>query len=357
MTDSQSRYTLDDYDYELPEHLIAQEPASQRDGSRLLVLDRENSTLSHKQFPDLLSFIRPGDLLVRNTTKVIPARVFGHRETTKGKAEILLLSPHPLGWELLLKTRGKPQVGEYLAFASGKLRLRLLEKGERGHWVGALSTPDNKDPMAILEQVGTMPLPPYIKREAGEDAHAPMDKERYQTVFAKNPGAVAAPTAGLHFTEGFFESLKEIGAQTCAVTLHVGLGTFQPIEAEDYRDHNIHGEVFEVNESTAALVNQTRAQGGRVFAIGTTALRSLESAWDESTGKVVAKQGTTHLFIYPPKQVRSIDCLVTNFHLPRSSLMLLIAAFAGRERIMDAYRQAVQREYRFFSYGDAMLIT
>ncbi|MFT7617716.1 MAG: S-adenosylmethionine:tRNA ribosyltransferase-isomerase [Planctomycetota bacterium] len=356
MNDSSERYSLDDYDFDLPEDLIAQQPASRREGSRLLFVPLSAEPVQHQAFTDLIDHLNPGDLLVINKTKVIPARIFGEREKTKGKAEVLLVAPTENGWDFLLKTRGKPDLGETFLFADGQLTVTLEEKGERGRWRGALTTASGSDPLSILEEVGTMPLPPYIKRDQNDEETAQFDRERYQTVFAEVPGAVAAPTAGLHFTDSFFAQLAEKGIKTASVTLHVGLGTFQPIEAEDFRDHDIHAEIFEVPVTTADMVNRTRQQGGRVVAVGTTSLRSLESAWDEEKKQVLPRSGTTRLFIYPPQQVRSIDSLVTNFHLPRSSLMLLVSAFAGREKIMDAYRQAIEERYRFFSYGDAMLI-
>lgn len=356
MSDTSRSHTLDDYDFELPEELIAQHPAAERQQSRLLLLPRREGEVKHQHFVDLVDHLESGDLLVINKTKVIPARIFGQREKTGGKAEVLLVAPMEQGWDFLLKTRGKPDLGEVFLFAEGKLTITLEEKGERGRWHGRLETPSGADPLHILEEVGTMPLPPYIKRSGDDEETAQADRERYQTVFAETPGAVAAPTAGLHFTDAVFAQLKSKGVRVATVTLHVGLGTFQPIEAEDFREHDIHAEIFEVPEETARLVNETRGAGGRVVAVGTTSLRSLESAWDDEKKQVCPRSGTTRLFIYPPQEVKSIDSLVTNFHLPRSSLMLLVSAFAGRERIMDAYRQAVEEKYRFFSYGDAMLI-
>ena len=349
--------SLDDYDFELPEELIAQEPAPQRDASRLLVLGRKSGEIQHHRFPHLLEELRRGDLLVLNRTKVIPARLFGQREATGGKVEVLLLKPtQTAAMDALVKTRGKPQLGETLILAEGRLRAKLLAKDSRGCWSLTLETSADEKILNVLKTAGTMPLPPYIKRAAEADARDSMDRERYQTVFAKTDGAVAAPTAGLHFSAEIFAALAAKGIELAEILLHVGIGTFAPIESEDFRDHKMHAEFFEVSAAAAAAVNSTRQRGDRVVAVGTTSLRSLESAWNNESARVEAKSGKTRLFVYPPQKVKSVDAMVTNFHLPRSSLMLLVSAFASRDRIMAAYAKAVDENYRFFSYGDAMLI-
>lgn len=349
MTDPSSDFDLAHYDFEVPPELIAQEPAAERSASRLLVVDRARGAIEHSSFAELPALLAGGDRLVLNRTRVIPARAWGVRTATGGHVELLFCEEaEDATWQALIKTRGKPRVGETIAIEGCDATVELLEKLERGRW----TVRPSEAPAGFLERVGVMPLPPYVKREgAGRDRE---DRERYQTVFAEAPGAVAAPTAGLHFTDEILGDLAARGVERSFVTLHVGLGTFLPIESDDVRDHRMHEERYEVSERTAAEVNATRTAGRRVIAVGTTSVRSLESAWDGDA--VVASGGRTDLYVHPPMTIASVDGLLTNFHLPKSSLILLVAAFAGRELILEAYREAVSSRYRFFSYGDAMLI-
>lgn len=346
---------LSDYDFELPEHLIAQEPVAERTGSRLLVLDRATGERTHTRFARIGRWLRDGDLLVVNDTRVLAARAWGRRDRTDGRVEILFLQEEgPHLWEVLLKTRGAMQSGELMSFFDGALRLELVARRERGAaLVRVLGDPDVR---TLLDAHGTMPLPPYIRREREGDERSALDRERYQTVYAKDAGAVAAPTAGLHFTDTMLGDLRDRGIGIARVTLHVGLGTFQPIEVEEVEKHRMHAEWYRVPHATADAVNATRARGGRVVAVGTTSLRSLESAWSDQGGAVEPRVDQTRLFIHPPHVVRSIDAMITNFHLPKSSLMLLVSALAGRDLILETYAEAVAEGYRFFSYGDAMLI-
>ena len=333
-------------DYPLPEHLIAQEPATPRDGSRLLVLHRP-CELTHHIFRELPELLAPGDLLILNDTRVLPARLLGRREATGGKWEGLFLGTNPDGtWEMLCQTRGRLQEGEIVVIEPGPLRLTLARQ-ESGHW---FARPDrSEDVAAILERHGRMPLPPYIRKGQARDE----DRERYQTVYARESGAVAAPTAGLHFTPEVFAHLEERGIGKAFVTLHVGPGTFQPIKG-DVESHRMHREWGRLPPDTARAIRECKGHRGRVIAVGTTSVRVLESAC--SSGEVGAWSGETELFIRPPYRFRCVDGLVTNFHLPRSTLLLLVAAFAGVEAIREAYRLAIASAYRFFSYGDAMLI-
>jgi len=336
------------FDYDLPDRLIAQHPAARRDDSRLLVLDRAAGTLSHRHFRDLPQYLRAGDLLVLNDTKVLPARLVGRREQTGGRWEGLFLSEQPDGaWELLAQTRGFVQPGEVCVTDSG-LRLTLVARTDDRHW---LMTPDPAGPPAELLAVhGHIPLPPYIRK--GEDE--PTDRDRYQTVYAAAAGSVAAPTAGLHFTQDLLAELEGQGVGVARVTLHVGLGTFAPVKADDPTQHQIHAEWADVSADTAVRVNATRAAGGRVIAVGTTTTRTLETAARSGTAEPF--RGPTDLFIHPPYRFRAVDALVTNFHLPRTTLLLLVQALCGSELLKRAYAEAVASEYRFFSYGDAMLV-
>ncbi len=330
-------------DYPLPEHLIAQEPASPRDASRLLVLRRDDGSLAHHVFRDLPELLASGDLLILNDTRVLPARLLGKREMTGGKWEGLFLGTAPDGaWEMLCQTRGRLHAGDVILVEPGLLRLTLARQ-EHGHWFARPDRPG--DPAELLERHGRMPLPPYIRKGQAREE----DRERYQTVFARQDGAVAAPTAGLHFTPELFERLEQRGIQRAFVTLHVGIGTFQPIKG-DVETHRMHREWGRLPLETGQAIDECKLRGGRVVAVGTTSVRVLESA---SAGEW---SGETELFIRPPYTFRCVDALVTNFHLPRSTLLLLVAAFAGEESMREAYRVAVEQEYRFFSYGDAMLI-
>ena len=337
------------FDYDLPPHLIAQEPLQRRDQSRLLCLGRLTGAVEHRHFHELPDLLRPGDLLVLNDTRVVPARLVGKRERTGGRWEGLFLRATPEGlWEMLARTRGYPREGEALAVGPGPLRLVLRGRTADRHWLVEPVPPGSF--AELLARHGRMPLPPYIRKGQARDD----DRERYQTVFAERPGAVAAPTAGLHFTPELFERLRERGVETARVTLHVGLGTFEPVRAADPAAHRMHAEWCEVPPATVAAVRACRDRGGRVLAVGTTVVRTLESA--ARGGELVPRAGETDLFIRPPYAFRTIDGLITNFHLPRTTLLLLVGAFAGVENLRRAYAEAIAREYRFYSYGDAMLI-
>jgi S-adenosylmethionine:tRNA ribosyltransferase-isomerase len=336
-------------DYDLPSRLIAQHPAEPRDSSRLLLTDRTSGRIEHRQFRDLPEILRPGDLLVLNDTRVVPARLVGARERTGGHWEALFLREATPGvWELMAQTRGTLLPGEWIRVEPGPLRLELIEKTAEGHW---LVRPDRDgSPFDLLSDHGRMPLPPYIRKGQAE----PEDAGRYQTVFARQPGAIAAPTAGLHFTPELLERLLDRRIACEHVTLHVGAGTFQPIRTQDFREHVMHREWGQLTESAADAIAAAKASGRRIIAVGTTSVRVLETV--AATGPVRAWSGETGLFIYPPYHFGMVDALITNFHLPKSTLLLLVGAFAGEELIREAYRAAIEREYRFFSYGDAMLI-
>lgn len=336
-------------DFDLPPELIAQSPVAERDQARLLVVDRAQRRMAHHRFGDLAELLHPGDLLILNDTRVLPARLLGRRTRTGGRWEGLYLRTLADGtWEMLCQTRGRPAAGETIAVEPGPLVLRLRGRTAEGHWV---VEPSSAEPAAaVLERYGHVPLPPYI-RKGRED---PADRGRYQTVYAQSPGAVAAPTAGLHFTSQVFARLAEREIDTAFVTLHVGLGTFRPIQAADYRQHAMHRERGTLSAETAAAHAACRARGGRVLAVGTTSVRVLETA--AAGGTLRPWSGETDLFIHPPYSFRAVDLLLTNFHLPRSTLLLLTAAFAGTELLRQAYAEAIAQRYRFFSYGDAMLI-
>jgi S-adenosylmethionine:tRNA ribosyltransferase-isomerase len=335
------------FDYHLPEHLIAQHPAERRDESRLLVVRRASATLEHRTFRDLPELLAPGDLLVLNDTKVLPARLVGRREATGGKWEALFLAERDGLWELLAQTRGYPEAGTAFVTDTG-LRLTLRGRTDERHW---LMEPDEKgSPAEVLARFGHVPLPPYIRKGRGADA----DHERYQTVYAARAGSVAAPTAGLHFTPDLFGRLAARGIATATVTLHVGLGTFAPVKVDDPAKHQIHREWCEVTQPTVDAICAAKAKGGRVVAVGTTTTRTLESA--ALPGGLKPYYGETSLYIRPPFEFRVIDGLVTNFHLPRTTLLLLVGAFAGPDLLRAAYAEAIAREYRFYSYGDAMLV-
>lgn len=345
-------------DYSLPAHLIAQHPNPHRDESRLLVCRRNSDVLEHRRFCDLPELLKPGDHLVLNDTRVVPARLLGRRERTGGKWEGLFLQAANEGsWEMLCQTRGRLVAGETILVDPWPLRLQLVEKTAEGHWIvkphGSAEINAALDAGAtslLLEKFGRIPLPPYVRKGLGDA----VDRERYQTVYARRPGAVAAPTAGLHFTPQVFERLTERGIGWSFVTLHVGLGTFQTLPEGDFTSHQLHREWCDLPEATAQTLNQCRQRGGRIVAVGTTAVRVLETV--AGTGRLRPFQGETQLFIYPPYKFQAIDALITNFHLPRSSLLLLVQAFAGIESTRQAYKTAIEQEYLFFSYGDAMLI-
>jgi S-adenosylmethionine:tRNA ribosyltransferase-isomerase len=337
------------FDYELPTHLIAQHPCAARDHSRLLVVRRASDSLEHRVFHELPELLDPGDLLILNDTRVLPARLLGRRERTGGKWEGLFLRQMPDGqWELLGQTRGRLIKGEIVAVEPEGLRLEFGGHSPEGRWLFrplALGTP-----LELLAKYGHVPLPPYIRKGRAEKG----DRERYQTVFAQKAGSVAAPTAGLHFTEQVFKRLAERGIERAYVTLHVGLGTFEPIQGEDYSQHKMHREWGELPAVTADAIGDCKQRGKRVVAVGTTSVRVLETA--AASGVVGPRCGETELYIHPPYTFRVVDALVTNFHLPRSTLLLLVSAFAGVELTRLVYMTAMEREYRFFSYGDAMLI-
>ena len=335
------------FDYHLPEHLIAQHPAARRDESRLLVVRREAGTLEHRTFRDLPELLNPGDLLVLNDTRVLPARVVGRRESTGGKWEGLFLREVGGLWEMLAQTRSYPEPGSAFITDTG-LRLTLRGRTEERHWL--MEPEPQGTPAELLARFGHIPLPPYIRKGTAADE----DEERYQTVYAAHVGSVAAPTAGLHFTPELLERLATRGIETAKVTLHVGLGTFLPVKVDDPAKHNIHREWCEVTQPTVDTILAAKARGGRVIAVGTTTTRTLESA--ARAGELQPYSGETDLYILPGFTFRVVDALVTNFHLPRTTLLLLVSALAGSELLATAYAEAVAREYRFYSYGDAMLV-
>ena len=337
------------FDFTVPPRLIAQEPLEPRDQARLLVVDRARQSLAHRHFFDLPELLDPGDLLILNDTRVIPARLVGTRLATGGKWEGLFLRAFADGtWELLARTRGRPKTGETVAIHPGSLRLELLARLPDGHWRVRPNLPGSA--AALLEQVGQVPLPPYIRKGAAR----PEDRARYQTVYARHEGAVAAPTAGLHFTPAVFERLQARGIAWAFVTLHVGLGTFLPMKSADPAKHAMHEEWAELSAETARTIAERRAAGGRIVAIGTTSVRVLETA--ARAGALKPWTGATDLFIYPPYAFRAVDALITNFHFPKTTLLLLVSAFAGERLLQEAYQTAIVEGYRFFSYGDAMLV-
>ncbi len=336
-----------DFDYDLPQELIAQDPLEQRDSSRLLILDKETGERTHKIFHDIIDYLHKGDCLVINNTKVIPARLIGEREGTGGKVEVLLLKRRSDNvWETLVKPGKKARPGMRLSFGGGLLHAEVQEVVDEGNRLIRFEYEGIFE--EILDQLGQMPLPPYI-------THQLKDKNRYQTVYAKYEGSAAAPTAGLHFTEELLEQIQAKGVKIARVTLHVGLGTFRPVKVEDVTEHHMHTEFYHVSEEAADIINETKKQGGRVICVGTTSCRTIESAADDH-GIVHATEGDTDIFIYPGYQFKVLDCLITNFHLPESTLLMLVSALAGKENIMAAYREAVEMRYRFFSFGDAMFI-
>jgi S-adenosylmethionine:tRNA ribosyltransferase-isomerase len=352
---------VSDFNYELPERLIAQEPASRRDSSRLLVVDRAASTLTDSSFDRLPEHLEPGDLLVVNNTRVFPARLIGKRirstsrgqEVLGGRVEVFLVRRvEQMLWEALVKPGRSLLTGARVEFQGGKLSAEVIEWRENGRRLVRFETDDDFD--TIIDRIGRTPLPPYIKRDQ-EDR---MDAERYQTVFASNRGAIAAPTAGLHFTPELFERLRQRGVEKVEITLHVGYGTFQPVRAERVEDHQLEGESFSISAPAAEAINRAILQGRRVIAVGTTTTRALEGQRQTlaTAARLNATTGTTDLFIFPGFSFRVIGGLLTNFHLPCSSLLMLVAAFGGYDLVMRAYRHAVQKEYRFYSYGDAMLL-
>lgn len=336
-----------DFYFDLPQELIAQDPLEDRASSRLLVLDRETGEVTHRKFRDILGYLNPGDCLVINDTKVIPARLIGSREGTNAKIEVLLLKRRENDiWETLVKPGKKAKPGTVIHFGDGLLKGTVIDVVEEGNRLIQFSYDGIFE--EILDRLGQMPLPPYI-------THQLQDKNRYQTVYAKHEGSAAAPTAGLHFTKELLQEIEDKGVKLAHVTLHVGLGTFRPVKVENVLDHHMHSEFYMVEESEAEKINQTKRDGGRVICVGTTSCRTIESASDEN-GILKAGSGWTDIFIYPGYQFKILDCLITNFHLPESTLVMLVSALAGREHVLAAYEEAVKERYRFFSFGDAMLI-
>ena len=336
-----------DFYYDLPKELIAQDPLEDRSSSRLLHLSKEDGAITHGYFTDILRYLKKGDCLVINDTKVIPARLYGHKEETGAVIEILLLKRKENDiWECLVKPGKKARPGAVIVFGDGILRGRILDVVEEGNRLIRFEYEGIFE--EILDRLGEMPLPPYI-------THKLQDKNRYQTVYAKNEGSAAAPTAGLHFTEELLKQVRDMGVFIAHVTLHVGLGTFRPVKVDDVESHHMHSEFYVVEKEQADLINETKKNGGRIIAVGTTSCRTLESAADEN-GNLLAKSGWTDIFIYPGYRFKIMDGLITNFHLPESTLLMLVSACAGKEKIMADYEEAVQKKYRFFSFGDAMFI-
>lgn len=338
---------LRDFNYDLPEELIAQDPLEDRSSSRLMVLHKDTGRIEHKIFRDIIDYLNPGDCLVINDTKVIPARLMGVKEDTGAAIEVLLLKRNAdYVWECLVKPGKKARTGARIVFGEGLLVGEIVDVIEDGnrmikfHYEGIFEE--------ILDKLGQMPLPPYI-------THKLQDKNRYQTVYARNEGSAAAPTAGLHFTKELLDKIKEKGVNVVSITLHVGLGTFRPVKVDKIEEHHMHTESFNISKEAADTINRTRAAGGRVIAVGTTSCRTLESAAADD-GTIPARSGDTDIFIYPGYKFKAIDCLITNFHLPESTLIMLVSALAGRDNIMNAYETAVKERYRFFSFGDAMFI-
>lgn len=335
-----------DFYYDLPQELIAQTPVEPRDSSRLLVLNRKTGAIQHRHFTDILDYLNPGDLLVLNNSRVIPARLYGKRTDTGGNVELLLLAQHETNvWETLVKPGKRAREGAEITFGGGLLTGTIREVKEDGNRIIEFDCKENI--YALLDQIGQMPLPPYITTKL-------QDKERYQTVYSKDLGSAAAPTAGLHFTPELLSRAKEKGVDIAEVTLHVGLGTFRPVKVEDVTQHHMHTEWYHIPKEAADKINQTKAKAGRVVCVGTTSCRTIESAAQK--GPIQETSGDTSIFIYPGYTFRAMDGLITNFHLPESTLIMLVSAFCGYENTMHAYKIAVEERYRFFSFGDAMLI-
>lgn len=338
---------VEDFNFDLPEELIAQHPLEKRDSSRLLVLDKKTGDIEHRHFADLPRFLKKGDVLVLNDTRVIPARLLGIKEDTEGKIEFLLLNRKMLDtYECLAKPGKRARKGAKFTFGDGLLKAEVLEVLENGNRIVKFSYDGVFE--EILERLGEMPLPPYIKEKLE-------DRERYQTVYSREEGSAAAPTAGLHFTKELLDQIHQMGVETAFLTLHVGLGTFRPVKVESVENHDMHEEYYSLDEKNATLINQAKKEGRRVISVGTTSTRTLETIADEN-GFVREASGYTKIFIYPGYKFKCIDCLITNFHLPESTLIMLVSALAGQEHVMNAYKVAVQERYRFFSFGDSMFI-
>ena len=337
---------LSEFNYELPEELIAQTPIEKRDESRLMILDKNTGKIEHKIFKDIIDYLEPGDCLVRNNTRVIPARLYGKKETGANVELILLKNLEGDIWEAMVRPGNKLHIGTKVIFGDGLLKAEILDMLQDG--TRKVKFIYNGIFNEILDQIGLMPLPPYIKEKLEK-------KEMYQTVYAKYDGSAAAPTAGLHFTEELLQKIKDKGVEIANVTLHVGIGTFRPVKEENIEEHDMHTEHYYIKKEDAEKINNTRKNGGRIIAVGTTSCRVLESVADEN-GMVKEVEGDTSIFIYPGYKFKCIDSLITNFHLPESTLVMLVSALAGREYILDAYKEAVNQKYRFFSFGDAMYI-
>ena len=345
--ESETKMTTKDFYYDLPPELIAQTPLTDRSASRLLVLNKESGEISHEHFYDITAHLKPGDCLVMNNTRVIPARLYGCKEETGGKIEFLLLKRLELDkWEVILRPGKKAKPGSRFEFGGGLLRAKVLEVIEDGNRIVRFEYDGVWE--EILDKLGEMPLPPYIKEKLS-------DKERYQTVYSKIEGSAAAPTAGLHFTKELLKKIEDMGVETAYLTLHVGLGTFRPVSVDNVEEHIMHSEFYQVSPETAEKINRTRERGGRIIAVGTTSVRTLETVADDD-GRMRAASGETSIFIYPGYKFKAVDALITNFHLPESTLVMLVSALAGKENIFKAYNTAVREKYRFFSFGDAMLI-
>ena len=341
-------YTVSDFDYYLPERLIAQTPLKDRQSSRLMHMDRLTGELKHEHFYDILNYLCTNDVLVLNNTRVIPARLYGKKQGTGGSVEMLLLKPYGGDvWEVLIRPGKRVHEGNIIEFDEGGLTAELIKRTDDGGRIVRLCA-KNGDTAAAINKTGEMPLPPYIKEKLD-------DRERYQTVYSKVEGSAAAPTAGLHFTKELLEGISKKGIKTVDLTLHVGVGTFRPVNVENVLDHKMHSEWFELTEEAADEINKARKNGGRIVAVGTTSARTLESCADEN-GIIVPQSRETDIFIYPPYKFKAVDALITNFHLPKSTLMMLVSAFSSLENIRRAYEEAVKEEYRFFSFGDAMFI-
>ena len=339
--------TVEEFNYDLPEELIAQTPMKKRDESRLMVLDKDTGTIEHKCFKDIISYLEPGDTLVLNDTKVLPARLFGEKEDTKAAIEVLLLKNiEGDTWECLVKPARRIKIGTVVVFGAGRLKATCVFVGQEG--IRHFNFSYEGIFLEVLEELGTMPLPPYIHEQLE-------DQSRYQTVYAREVGSAAAPTAGLHFTKELLKEIEDKGVHIAYITLHVGLGTFRPVSVDTVEEHEMHSEFYQMTREVAELLNETRKQGKRIISVGTTSTRTLETIINLYP-EFRACSGWTNIFIYPGYKFKAIDCLITNFHLPKSTLVMLVSALAGRENILYAYKTAVEEKYRFFSFGDAMFI-
>ncbi|MGG7058512.1 tRNA preQ1(34) S-adenosylmethionine ribosyltransferase-isomerase QueA [Clostridium tertium] len=338
---------VSDFDFDLPEELIAQHPLEKRDASRLMVLDKKTGSIEHRHFHDVMEYLNEGDTLVLNNTRVMPARLIGEKEGTGGKIEFLLLKRlEGDKWECLAKPGKRAKIGQSFTFGEGKLKCKVVDIVEEGNRIIEFSYDGIFE--QVLDELGEMPLPPYITEKLD-------DKERYQTVYSKEKGSAAAPTAGLHFTNNLLEDIKAKGVNIAYLTLHVGLGTFRPVKVEDINEHIMHSEYYHLDKENADLINETKKRGNKVIAVGTTSTRTLETIGDDN-GFVREQSGWTDIFIYPGYKYKVIDELITNFHLPESTLIMLVSALAGKENVMNAYNMAVKEKYRFFSFGDSMII-